>query len=327
MNLLLTGTGIRTTRLGFGLSKLMRVPSREERRRLLEAAFDLGIRHFDVARMYGLGEAEHELGHFIKSRRDQVVIATKFGIEPSGTAGRFARFQSPVRWLFRRFPKLRQAVIREDRRPRPPRLFTPDAARRSLETSLLALRSDYVDIFFLHEPTCQGDISSGLYECMEQLKSEGKIRAYGLSCMARDMRLVVAAHPNLCHVLQFDNDACSRQIDLLTPAPGADILTFSPLSAALPVLEDLCARQQACIRRIFSETGVDLENRKSRLALLLAYALYANPHGPVVFASTSTAHITEIVTCVGGSLPEEPCVDVVVEKLAAAINGPAVLVG
>jgi aryl-alcohol dehydrogenase-like predicted oxidoreductase len=222
---------------------------------------------------------------------------------------------------------LRQAVIREDRRPRPPRLFTPDAARRSLEASLLALRSDYVDIFFLHEPTCEGDISGDLYGCMEQLKSEGKIRAYGLSCMARDVMPIVAAYPNLAPVLQFDNDACSRQIDLLTPPPGADILTFSPFSTALPVLEDLCARQQAFVRRIFSETGVDLENRKSRLALLLAYALHTNPGGPVVFASTSPAHIAEIVRCVGESLPEKQRVDEVVEKLATAINGPAALVG
>ncbi|MFZ1803748.1 MAG: aldo/keto reductase, partial [Nitrospira sp.] len=70
-------------RLGFGLSKLMRIPSRADRQRLLDTVYDQGIRHFDVARMYGLGASERELGTLIRSKRTQVTVATKFGIEPA----------------------------------------------------------------------------------------------------------------------------------------------------------------------------------------------------------------------------------------------------
>ncbi|MDX6643271.1 MAG: D-threo-aldose 1-dehydrogenase, partial [Solirubrobacteraceae bacterium] len=67
----LPGTEFETTALGFGCAELYRAASAAERRRLLETAHSLGIRHFDVAPMYGLGLAERELGGFARGRRDQ----------------------------------------------------------------------------------------------------------------------------------------------------------------------------------------------------------------------------------------------------------------
>ena len=56
--------------------------SRRESLRLLEAAFDAGIRHFDVAPMYGYGEAEGCLGEFLQRHRADVTVTTKYGIPP-----------------------------------------------------------------------------------------------------------------------------------------------------------------------------------------------------------------------------------------------------
>src|SRR6266849_9265306 len=77
----MAGTEISIPVIGFGCSSLASV-GRKNAIRLLESAFDVGIRHFDVARYYGYGETEGILGTFIKSRRAQVTITTKFGIEP-----------------------------------------------------------------------------------------------------------------------------------------------------------------------------------------------------------------------------------------------------
>ena len=55
-------TGRRTTRLGFGCSSLMGAMGRKESVAMLEAAFDAGVRHFDVAPMYGFGQAESCVG-------------------------------------------------------------------------------------------------------------------------------------------------------------------------------------------------------------------------------------------------------------------------
>ncbi|MDQ6777489.1 MAG: aldo/keto reductase, partial [Actinomycetota bacterium] len=105
--LTLPGTAITTSRLGFGCAELYREPSSAQRRRLLDSAHHAGIRHFDVAPMYGLGVAERELGAFASQRRDQVVIATKFGISPSPAARAIGRVQGPARRLLVAAPGLR----------------------------------------------------------------------------------------------------------------------------------------------------------------------------------------------------------------------------
>src|SRR4051812_7191906 len=74
---------VSTSALGLGCAGLFSLPRRADRRAVLDAAYDLGVRHFDVAPMYGLGAAEPELGGFVGGRRDEVTVATKFGIEPS----------------------------------------------------------------------------------------------------------------------------------------------------------------------------------------------------------------------------------------------------
>src|SRR5207248_223210 len=76
------GVSIATTQLGYGCSQLMGGITRRQSLKLLETAFDVGIRHFDTAPSYGLGEGESALGSAFRSRRDQITITTKFGIRP-----------------------------------------------------------------------------------------------------------------------------------------------------------------------------------------------------------------------------------------------------
>src|SRR4051812_14671879 len=104
-------TALETTALGFGCAGLFREPSSQKRLQLLDRAFDCGIRHFDAAPMYGLGIAERELGRFSRHRRDSLVIATKFGIEPTPVARGLARVQGPIRRLLAAAPPLRQAAM------------------------------------------------------------------------------------------------------------------------------------------------------------------------------------------------------------------------
>ncbi|WP_433964054.1 aldo/keto reductase [Tunturiibacter gelidiferens] len=75
-------TGRTTTRLGFGCSSLMGAMGRRASLAILESAYDAGIRHFDVAPMYGYGEAEGCLGEFLQRHRHQITVTTKYGIPP-----------------------------------------------------------------------------------------------------------------------------------------------------------------------------------------------------------------------------------------------------
>ena len=137
-------SGLETSRLALGLSRLHRLSLSSDRQNLLACAADLGFRHFDAARSYGDGLAEAELGRFLRGRRHDIVVATKYGY--------------PANRLIERIPKLllplggirsvaRRLGWRNEREP-----FTARGLRASLERSLRALRIDTIDILFLHDP-------------------------------------------------------------------------------------------------------------------------------------------------------------------------------
>src|ERR1700749_4540466 len=76
-----------SSRLGFGCGGVMGRVGRTQSLRVIAAALDGGITHFDVARLYGYGEAEALVGEALAGKRDKVVIASKFGLTAPRAAG------------------------------------------------------------------------------------------------------------------------------------------------------------------------------------------------------------------------------------------------
>ncbi|MDX6705492.1 MAG: D-threo-aldose 1-dehydrogenase [Solirubrobacteraceae bacterium] len=272
--------GLELTRLGFGCSGLMRVTSARARQELLGAALDAGIQHFDVARMYGLGAAEGELGRFARGRRDQITIATKFGIEPAAGLGPLARFQQPARALLNRLPALRRALKRRDQSFNAPRRYDAASAKHSLETSLRELMVDYVDLFFVHDPAPTDDVRvDDLIEILTSLREAGKIRAWGVSQDAHPrLRVIDGLGPTA--VLQVRDDAFSR-ISHDVPA-----LTFGVLSRAHERVRHALQSDPAQRRRWHDALGADVLQGDALARLLLADALAANSEGTVLFSTT-----------------------------------------
>ncbi len=173
--------GSTVLRVGFGCAGLMRSASAKHRQRLLAVAFDQGIRYFDVARMYGLGAAERELGRFAGARRDEIVIATKFGIA-AATAGRLARLQSPARAAIARLPAVRAAVKRRAHVFHQPRCYDTATLSASLETSLKEIGTDYVDVLFIHGPAPDDILDlAELSGALDELRRIGRVRAWGFA--------------------------------------------------------------------------------------------------------------------------------------------------
>src|ERR1700744_1579779 len=147
-------SGRTTTRLGFGCSNLMGATSRRDSLRLLEAAFDAGIRHFDVAPRYGYGEAESCLGEFLQHHRGQITIATKYGILPPKKSALIRVGRSIAGPIVKHLPSLKHPLAKTanaaPRNPSPP-TFTAAEAQASLHRSLIALRTDHIDLWLLHE--------------------------------------------------------------------------------------------------------------------------------------------------------------------------------
>jgi aryl-alcohol dehydrogenase-like predicted oxidoreductase len=117
-------------------------------RKVIDTAIDLGINHFDTADIYGGGGKSEELiGETLGARRKKVVLATKFGKMSGATAG--------VRGT--------RAYI-----------------RKALEASLQRLKTDWIDLYYMHEPDPQTPIEETL-AALEGLVKTGKIRHYAAS--------------------------------------------------------------------------------------------------------------------------------------------------
>lgn len=265
----------------------MQIPSQRQRQRLLGEAHAQGLSHFDVARMYGLGMAESELGRFARGRRGQVTIATKFGIEPGSP--RLARLQAPARAALARLPALRAALKRRGSGgSHPPRRYDAAIAQASLETSLRELGTDYVDVFFVHDPAPSDHVDlDGLGELCEELIESGKIRAWGIS-----------GDPDPCAELSRAAAGSVLQVrDEIfapfrpTPGPASRTIAFGVLAGALSRIQAHLAADAGRRSRWRTEVGLDCGDAEVLSSLLLRDALDRNPGGTVLFGTTRPERI------------------------------------
>ncbi|MCK9874734.1 aldo/keto reductase [Frankia sp. Ag45/Mut15] len=121
-------------------------------RAVVDAALDVGITFFDTADVYGnKGGSETQLGHVLRGRRDEVVLATKFGGDMAGIYGQDFRARTSRRYI-----------------------------RKAVEGSLSRLQTDYIDLLQLHRPDPFTPIDETL-EALDELIKAGKIRYVG-SC-------------------------------------------------------------------------------------------------------------------------------------------------
>ena len=118
---------------------------------VVDAAFENGIDFFDTADTYGTGQSEQLLGEALAGRRDEVVIATKFGMDMQGVNGDDGG-----------------------------RRGTATYVRTAAEASLKRLGTDYIDLYQLHTPDPSTPIEETL-GAMTELVKEGKVRAIGSS--------------------------------------------------------------------------------------------------------------------------------------------------
>ncbi|HWF11058.1 MAG TPA: aldo/keto reductase [Bryobacteraceae bacterium] len=215
-----------TTRAGFGCSGLMGALGRRESLALLSAAWDAGIRHFDVAPLYGHGEAENVLGSFLRGKRDQATIVTKFGLAPTGNSWllRIARAMArPLRGTATALRPRHQAAT-QVAPPRAP--FDARHAERSLVSSLRALQTDCIDILLLHEaePHLLGD--NGLLNFLEQAVRKGMIRSFGVGGESGKASAVFSTMPLYCRVVQCEWNALN---DRIPNYPGSDVIVFGAI--------------------------------------------------------------------------------------------------
>ena len=138
-------SGLRVSRVGLGCNNFGGRIGLEETRAVVDAALEVGVTFFDTAETYGSGGgSERLLGEILEARRDRVVLATKFGWGQEFGDG------------------------------------TAASVRKAIDGSLERLRTDYVDLYYLHKPDPATPIAETL-GALDELVREGKVRAIGCS--------------------------------------------------------------------------------------------------------------------------------------------------
>lgn len=175
--------------------------------KLLHSAIDLGVDHFDTAEMYGLGANEQQLGAAFHDRREKVFIATKFGpiVDPAT-----------------------QQRLGVD--------GSPENAKRALENSLRFLRTDHVDLWYLHRRDRSRPIEETVGAMAEFVK-QGKVKSIGLSEVSADtLRAASKVHP--IAAVQSEFSIFTRFVEdegILAAAKetGTTLVAYSPLGRGM----------------------------------------------------------------------------------------------
>jgi aryl-alcohol dehydrogenase-like predicted oxidoreductase len=279
--------------LGFGCSSLTSV-GRKQALRLLEGAFDAGIRHFDVARYYGYGEAEGILGTFLKSRRSQVTVTTKFGIEPPRPTSTLRVALGIGRRFLRLVPSARKVVQQHTSAfvNVKGNAFSAADAQRNLETSLRELGTDYIDFYLLHDYVSNESSSEEVVAFLQKCVRMGKIRTFGLGTRIDSVMCALEHEPDLCAVIQFQNSVLTRNRGKL-PSEIANrlVITHGALGDGYRLLWSFLQENPKTANAWSGRLGLDCSEKKTLAALMLNYAVEANSGGMVLFSSRNAERL------------------------------------
>ena len=210
-------TGIRVSEIGFGAwaiggtAEASGTPlgwgrsSDDESLAAIRRARELGVNFFDTSDSYGFGRSESLLGIVLSRYRKDVVIATKAGVVRSSTG-----------------------QLRKD--------FSRKHIFLAVDGSLKRLRSDYIDLYQLHNPTIEDLRRGEVQEVMEQLQDSGKIRFWGvsISSIEEGMEIVRRGWGNALQVLYNAlNQAPADELLPLAKERGFGVIARVPLASGL----------------------------------------------------------------------------------------------
>jgi len=148
----LGASGLTVSVIGLGCNNFGQRLDLESTRAVVDAALDAGITLFDTADVYGgQGGSESLLGEVLRGRRDEVVLATKFGLDMGGANGADWGVRGSRRYI-----------------------------RRAIESSLRRLQTGHIDLYQMHTPDSQTPVEETL-GALHELVREGKVRYLGSS--------------------------------------------------------------------------------------------------------------------------------------------------
>jgi D-threo-aldose 1-dehydrogenase len=311
-------TGLLVSEMIFGgapIGGLFAPVSEDQATAALEAAWTAGIRAFDTAPHYGVGLSEQRIARFLAGRRrGDVVLATKVG-------RRLVPADGDVEGADGFYGTPRLARVRD---------YSRDGVLASLEDSMRRLGTDRIDIAFIHDPDDHAEEAlDGAYPALEQLRSEGTIRAVGVGMNQAPLLewfveradldcVLMAGRYSLLDTAAADSlfPACQRRgVAVLAagvfnsgiladPRPGATY-DYAPAPAGL------LDRAQR-IRAVCARHGVPIG------AAAIRFVLRHPAVTAVVVGARAAAEVTEDVGYLVAAVPEELFGELAAEGLTPA---------
>lgn len=304
-HLLLAVTGRTTTRLGFGCSTLMGRMNRKESLAVLDAAWDAGIRHFDVAPLYGWGAAESCVGEFLRRHGGQATVTTKYGILPPPRLSLIGMARQLARPLMRAVPGMKQRLARAAKITLGgswKASLSAQDARASLERSRVALQTARIDLWLLHDVDADHLTDPAVLDAVRDAVATGFIGDFGVSHDLAEIPKLYQERPEYCHVLQFEWSV--RQP--IPQYPCSFRIHHRSLAHNFLALHDRLV-QRADLRRAWSdELGRDLTSPQVLSGLMLKAALVLNPGSIILVSSKNPAHISANVRTAEDAALEAP---------------------
>jgi D-threo-aldose 1-dehydrogenase len=203
------------------------------------------------------------------------------GTRPAIGSHRHSRAPFPA--LLRRAQQRGSAIVKAG-------AFSRDAVLQSLESSLRALQTDYVDLLLLHEATLADAANDDLLEILQQQITRGTVRHLGIASAFSKLHADAGQLAPAYKIVQFDDHAQSRNLARLANRDQRLLITHSIFKPA-KLLHDAARACPELTRERSRQIGADLSHPDTIASLLLDYALHSNPGGIVLFSSTNPAHV------------------------------------
>ena len=261
-------TGLEVTRLGFGAGH-HRPMSDAQARAVHEAVVESGVNFIDTADDYG--NSEELIGRYLSDRRSDLYLATKCGQHPDGAG----------------------------------HLWTRENILRTLEESLRRLKTDYVDVMQLHNPTVEESEQGDLVDGLQEMRRQGKVRWIGASTTLP--HLPTYLDWGVFDAFQIPYSALEREHEdwiARSAEAGVGIIIRGGVARGEPGVgtgrEDRWAS--------FEQAGMDelLEEGESRSSFLLRYTLTHPNADTIIVGTTNPDHVAENARAVlRGPLPAD----------------------
>lgn len=282
---------VHSSRLGFGLSSIAGSGNFSHQQRLIKTAISCGITHFDVAPLYGSGDAEKILGDVLTTCPEKVTVTTKYGLFPMNAGKLSGVIRSALRPVFRRMgglKRLASSAVDKAYNPKPVK-YESGHLTASLDNSLIKLKRP-VDIFLLHDPDISMATDEGLIGELSKVKQSGKALYTGISGAAETLVTAITSFPEIYRVAQLENSLVSGAPINQLLGLGTAVITHRAIQGGLKQLVFLIEKRPGFKKIWLRETGID-PTSDNLAQVLLEIALAENSTGIVLFSTTQVERI------------------------------------